>query len=141
MLMLPKKSKYRRTFKGKRPGLSFRGSSVDFGDYGLKSLGRNYVTSRQLEAARKAIVHHLKRGGKLWIRVFPDKPITKKPNEVRMGSGKGAVDHYATVVKPGRILFELSGVSKTEAYEAFKLAGDKLPIATKIVVVGGSNEE
>lgn len=133
MLLLPKKSKYRRTFKGQRPGLAFRGSTVAFGDYGLKSLGRDFVTSRQIEAARKAIVHHLKRGGKLWVRVFPDKPITKKPNEVRMGSGKGAVDHYAVVVKPGRMLFELSGVSKEDAYSAFKLASDKLPIATKIV--------
>lgn len=133
MLLLPKKSKYRRTFKGTMPGMAQRGSSISFGEFGMQSTERSFITSRQIEAARKAIVHHLKRNGKLWIRIFPDKPITRKPNEVRMGSGKGAVDHYAAVVRPGRILFELSGVAPQAAREAFRLASHKLPIRTKMI--------
>ncbi len=139
MLLVPKKSKYRRTFKGKNPGMSYRGSEVSFGDYALKAAARTSLTSRQIEAARKAIVHHLNRNGRLWIRIFPDKPITKKPNEVRMGRGKGAVDHYVAVIKPGRVLFELSGVTQAEAERAFELAAHKLPIATKFSQAGGTD--
>lgn len=137
MLLLPKKTKYRRTFTGKRPGLAQRGSKLSFGDFGLKSLDRSFVTSRQIEAARKAIVHELNRNGRIWIRVFPDKPITRKPNEIRMGSGKGAVDHYAVNILPGRILFELSGVPTELAHRALELASYKLPIKTKIVTQEG----
>jgi len=122
--------------KGRNRGLSFRGSNVDFGEYGLKAIGRGFLTSRQLEAARKAIMHYTKRGGKLWVRVFPDKPITKK-GEGRMGSGKGAVDHYVVVVKPGVILFEMSGVTEEIAREAFKRASDKLPF--KSIFISNEN--
>jgi len=135
-MLLPKKAKYRRTFRGKMKGISHRGSVIAFGEYGLKSLGRAWVSSRQIEAARKAITHHTKRGGKLWIRVFPDKPVTKKPNEVRMGGGKGGVDHYVAVVKPGRILFEISSVPEELAKEAMARAARKLPIKTKFVSAG-----
>jgi len=134
--LVPKRVKYRRQMRGGRQaGLAQRGAKVDFGDYALKAAGRGLVTSRQLEAARKAITHFTKRGGKLWIRVFPHKPITRKPNEVRMGSGKGAVDHYAAVIKPGRVLLEMSGVSKEVAEEALRLAGKKLPLETKFIEV------
>jgi len=135
-MLLPKKTKYRRQMKGRNRGLSFRGSNVDFGEYGLKAIGRGFLTSRQLEAARKAIMHYTKRGGKLWVRVFPDKPITKK-GEGRMGSGKGAVDHYVVVVKPGVILFEMSGVTEEIAREAFKRASDKLPF--KSIFISNEN--
>lgn len=140
MLLVPRKQKYRRTFKGRRRGLAHRGNTVSYGEYGLKSLGRGWLTSRQIEAARKAIVHHLKRSGKLWIRIFPDKPITRKPNEVRMGGGKGTVDHYAAVVKPGRMLFELGGVEEEEARRAFDLASDKLPVKTRFVKSYGEEQ-
>ena len=122
--------------KGRNRGLSFRGSNVDFGEYGLKAIGRGFLTSRQLESARKAIMHYTKRGGKLWVRVFPDKPITKK-GEGRMGSGKGAVDHYVVVIKPGVILFEMSGVTEEIAKEAFKRASDKLPF--KSIFISNEN--
>ena len=130
---MPKRTKYRKTQKGKRPGLSWRGSSLDFGDFGLKTLERGFISSRQIEASRKAIVHYTKRGGKVWIRIFPDKPITKKPAETRMGSGKGNLDHYVAVVKPGKMLFEISGVSKEIAEESFRRAGHKLSVKTRFV--------
>ena len=137
MLLLPKKSKYRRTFKGRNPGLATRGSKVNFGEYALKAMDRCFISSRQLESARKVIMHQLKRNGKLWIRIFPDKPITKKPNEIRMGSGKGAADHYVAVIKPGRILFELGGVTQEEAKKAFQLAAYKLPLPTQFITAEG----
>lgn len=132
-MLQPKKRKYRKEFRGKRAGLAGRGASVDFGEYGLKSLGRGWLTSRQIEAARKAITHHTKRTGKLWIRVFPDKPITKKAAGSRMGSGKGDIEEYVAVIKPGRILFELAGVSDEIAKEAFRKASHKLPFNTRII--------
>lgn len=132
-MLLPKKAKYRKRFKGRMKGISRRGTELSFGDYGLKSLGRAWLSSRQIEAARKAITHHTKRGGKLWIRIFPDKPVTKKPNEVRMGGGKGPVDHYVAVVTPGRLLFEISGLSEEVAKEAMDRAARKLPIKTKFI--------
>lgn len=119
--------------KGRIRGVSHRGFSLSFGEFGLKSMESGLLTSRQLEAARKAVTGATKRGGKMWIRVFPDKPITKKPLEVRMGKGKGAVDHYSAVVKSGKILFELSGVEKSVAEEAFRVAAAKLPFKTKFV--------
>lgn len=134
MVMLqPRKEKYRKKFRGKRRGHSIRGSKLDFGDYGLKALGRDWLTANQIEAARKAITHYTKRGGKVWIRVFPDKPITQKALGVRMGSGKGDVKGYVCVVKPGKMIFELAGVSAEIAGEALKRAAHKLPMRTKIV--------
>lgn len=132
-MLMPKRTKYRRTQKGQMPGKAWRGSEVAFGEYGLKAEGRGFVTSRQLEAARKAVSHCTKRGGKLWIRAFPHKPLTKKPSEVRMGSGKGAVDHYVAVVKPGKMLFEISGVTEELAKEALNLAAAKISVATRFV--------
>jgi large subunit ribosomal protein L16 len=132
-MLLPKKVKWRKQQKGRRRGKAVAGSSVAFGDYGLKALEAAWVTDRQIEAARVAITRHVKRGGKLWIRVFPDKPITKKPLETRMGKGKGAPEGWVCVVKPGRILYELEGLSHELAMEAFNLAAHKLPIKTKMV--------
>jgi large subunit ribosomal protein L16 len=132
-MLIPKKAKYRKRFKGKIKGKAQRGSSLDFGEYGLKALEPVLLSSKQIEAARKAIVGRTKRGGKLWVRIFPDKPITKKPSEARMGRGKGPVDHYAAVVKPGRMIFELAGVDEEVATEALKRAGAKLPMKTRIV--------
>ncbi|MCG2686287.1 50S ribosomal protein L16 [Candidatus Parcubacteria bacterium] len=132
-MLLPKKTKYRKQMRGKMGGVARRGSNIDFGEYGLKAVGRGWVTSRQIEAARRAITHYTKRGGKMWVRIFPDKPVTKKPSEVRMGSGKGPVDHYVAVVRPGRIMFELAGVSREIAREALKRAGAKFGLETKIV--------
>jgi large subunit ribosomal protein L16 len=132
-MLEPRKAKHRKQFRGKMKGKSTRGSTLAFGDYGLKSLGRGWLTSRQIEAARRAITHHTKRAGKVWIRVFPDKPVTKKPAGVRMGSGKGAVDHHVAVVTPGRIIFELAGVDEETASEAIRLAGAKLPFKTKFI--------
>lgn len=132
-MLMPKKTKYRKMQKGKMNGVATRGTTLDFGEFGLKAEGRGYLTSRQLEAARKTIAHYTKRGGRLWIRVFPAKPITKKPNETRMGSGKGAVDHYAVVIKPGRIILELGGVTKKLAEEALLRAAHKLPIKMRFV--------
>lgn len=131
--MMPKKVKYRKQQKGKRRGLAQRGSTLSFGQYGLKALGRGWVTTRQIEAARIAMTRYIKRGGKIWIRVFPDKPITKKPAETRMGSGKGSPEDWVAVVKPGRMLYEMEGVPEAVAKEAFRLAAHKLPIATKFV--------
>ncbi len=132
-MLLPKKAKYRKQFRGKMKGVAKRGSHLSFGQFGLKALEPCWITSRQIEAARKAIVYQTKRGGKLWIRIFPDKPVTKKPAEVRMGSGKGAVDHYVAVVKPGKIIFELAGVEEAVAIEALERAAQKFSIKTKVV--------
>ncbi len=131
--MMPKKVKYRKSFKGRRARIAWKGNELNFGSYGLKSLDSHWVTSRQLEASRRAIMRYLKKGGKLWIRIFPDKPVTSKGNEVPMGGGKGSVDHYVFPVTPGRILFEIDGLKKELAVSAFKKAGDKLPIKTKII--------
>ena len=129
----PKRTRFRKQQKGKNRGIAWRGSDVSFGDFGLQAVGRCKLTSRQIEAGRMAIQRHVKRAGKLWIRVFPDKPVTKKPLEVRMGSGKGAVEGWVAVVKPGRVLYELTGVTETEARDAFRLAAAKLPIKTKML--------
>ena len=130
---MPKKTKYRRKMRGNNKGIATRGSTISFGDFALKSESRGLLTSRQIEAARKAITHKTKRMGKVWIRVFPDKPITKKPAETRMGSGKAPLSHFAAVVKPGKILFEISGVPEDVARAAFKRAADKLPLKTRFV--------
>lgn len=132
-MLSPKRTKFRKAHKGNRKGQAKGGSNVDFGDFGLQATEAGYITARQLEAARIAISRHVKRGGKLYIRIFPDKPITRKPAEVRMGSGKGAVDHWVCVVRPGRMLYELEGVDEKLAREAFLLAHHKLPIKTKII--------
>ena len=132
-MLMPKKVKHRRVMKGRMRGKATRGENLDFGDYGLKALDAGWITDRQIEAARIAMTRHVKRGGKIWIRMFPDKPITKKPAETRMGSGKGAPDHWVAVVKPGRVLYEIQGVDETLAREALKLAAQKLPIKTKFV--------
>lgn len=137
-MLMPKRVKYRKQQKGRSRGATKNGAQLAFGEYGLKSTGRALVTDRQIEAARVAINRHLKRVGKLWIRVFPDKPITRKPAETRMGGGKGAPDHWAAVVKPGRVLFELSGCPESVAREAFALAAHKLNVETKTITrVGG----
>jgi large subunit ribosomal protein L16 len=132
-MLQPKKSKYRKQFRGRMKGVSYRGAQLSFGDYGLKSLGRGWLTARQIEAARRAITHHTKRAGKVWIRVFPDKPVTKKPAGAKMGKGKGDIDHYVAVVTPGRILFELTGVPKELAAEAIRRAAAKLPFKAKFI--------
>ena len=132
-MLQPKKQAHRKHFRGTRAGLSLRGSSVSFGEYGLKSLGRAWVTARQIEAARRAVVHFTKRAGKTWIRVFPDKPITQKPAGTRMGSGKGDVSQFVAVVRPGKILFEIAGIPEKDAIEALTRAGHKMPINTKVI--------
>jgi len=132
-LMIPKKVKHRKSFKGRSSKVSRKGNDLNFGSYGLKSLGSKWVTSRQLEASRRAIVRYLKKGGKPWIRVFPYKPVTSKGNEVPMGGGKGSVDHYVFPVTPGRILFEIEGIKQEDAVSALKKAADKLPVKTKII--------
>ena len=132
-MLQPKRTKYRKVQKGRNRGLASRGSKVSFGEYGLKAIGRGRITSRQIEAARRAMTRHIKRGGKIWIRVFPDKPITKKPVEVRMGKGKGNVEYWVYEVKPGKVLFELDGVDKMTANEALSKAKGKLPMLTKVV--------
>ena len=133
-MLMPKKTKFRKSMKNPQTGKATRGTEIDFGKYAIKALEPAWVTSRQIEAARRAMTRHVKRGGKIWIRIFPDKPVTKKPNEVRMGSGKGSLDHYVAVVKPGRILFEMDGVAVDVAKEALRLACHKLPMKTKIVI-------
>lgn len=130
-MLAPKRVKHRKQQKGHMAGVAFRGSSLSFGDFGLKALGCGYLTSRQIEAARIAITRHVKRGGKVWIRIFPDKSITKKPAETRMGSGKGAPEAWVAVIKPGRILYEIKGVPEAVAREALSLAAHKLPIPTR----------
>jgi large subunit ribosomal protein L16 len=132
-MLMPKRVKYRKAHRGRMKGQATRGAEVSFGEYGLQALEPSWVTSRQIEAARRAIVRHVRRGGKLWIRVFPDKPVTTKPAETRMGSGKGNVDHWVAVVKPGRVLFEITGVDESAAREAFRRAAQKLPIKTQFV--------
>ena len=133
-MLQPKRVKYRKTHKGHRRGRAHVGNTVVFGDFGLQALESAWVTARQIEAARRAITHHIRRGGNIWIRIFPDKPVTKKPAETRMGSGKGPPDHWVAVVKPGRILFEMAGVSEEMAREAMRLASHKLPIDTRFVL-------
>jgi large subunit ribosomal protein L16 len=133
-MLLPKKTKYRKQMKGRITGVATRGTEVSFGRYALRSDGVDRITSRQIEAARRAMTRYIKRGGKIWIRIFPDVPVTKKPAEVSMGSGKGSVDHYAARIRPGRILFEMDGVSEDIAKEAMRLAAHKLPVKTKFVV-------
>lgn len=130
-MLMPKRVKHRKQQRGRRRGASKGGTSVDFGEYGLKADAVGWVTARQIEAARIALTRHVKRGGKIWIRVFPDKPITKKPAEVRMGKGKGAPEEWVAVVKPGRVMFEIEGVTEELAREAIRLAGHKLPISTR----------
>ena len=132
-MLMPKRVRYRKQHRGRRAGLSKGATKVDFGEYGLKAVEVGWVTARQIEAARIALTRHLRRGGKIWIRVFPDKPVTKKPAEVRMGKGKGAPEYWVAVVKPGRVMFEIEGVSEELAREAVRLAGHKLPIGTKFV--------
>ena len=133
-MLSPKKVKYRKKQKGRMKGKAFRGNSLEFGDYGLQALECGFMSAQQIEAARVAVTRHVKRGGKMWIRVFPDKPICKKPAETRMGKGKGSPEGWVAVVKPGRILYELEGVQESLAGEAFRLAGHKLPFATRFVV-------
>ncbi|HOZ47674.1 MAG TPA: 50S ribosomal protein L16 [Candidatus Hydrogenedentes bacterium] len=132
-MLMPKRVKHRKQMRGRRRGASKGGTHVDFGEYGLKCMATGWVTGRQIEAARIALTRKLKRGGKIWIRVFPDKPITKKPAETRMGKGKGAPEAWVAVIKPGRIMFEIEGVSEELAREAVALASHKLPLATKFV--------
>ncbi len=133
-MLMPKKTKYRKSHRGRRKGMSKGGTEVNFGDFGLQALETSYITGRQIEAERITITRTMQRKGKVWINIFPHKPITKKPAEVRMGSGKGAVEYYVAVVKPGRIIFEISGVSEEVAREAMRKAGHKLPINTKFVM-------
>jgi len=133
-MLQPKRTKYRKQQKGRNRGLAYKGSKISFGSFGLKALEPTWITNRQIEAARIAMTRYMKREGKVWIRIFPDKPITKKPNEVRMGKGKGALSHYVAVVRPGRILFEMDGVPRKVAEEALRLAAQKLPVLTKFVV-------
>ncbi|MCX6345879.1 MAG: 50S ribosomal protein L16 [Armatimonadetes bacterium] len=132
-MLMPKRTKYRKQMRGSRAGKATKGNKVSFGDYGLQALEAAWITSNQIESARIAMTRHIKRGGQIWIRIFPDKPITKKPAETRMGSGKGAPEGWVAVVKPGRMLFEMSGVDESLAKEAMRLASHKLPIATKFV--------
>jgi large subunit ribosomal protein L16 len=133
-MLMPKRVKYRKTQRGKMKGNETRGTNIDFGSFGLKALEQAWITSRQIEAARVAMNRFMKRDGKVWIRIFPDKPVTKKPAETRMGSGKGSPEFWVAVVKPGRIMFEADGIPKATAEEAFRLAAAKLPIKTKFVV-------
>ena len=137
-MLAPKKVKYRKQMKGRRRGTAYRGSALAFGDYGLQATSRAWVSARELEAARVALTRHIKRGGKVWIRIFPDKPITKKPAETRMGKGKGSPEMWVAVVKPGRILFEMEGVTDAVAREAFRLAAHKLSVATQLRTRAGA---
>lgn len=132
-MLQPKRTKFRKVQKGRNRGLSQRGSKVSFGEFGLKAIGRGRITARQIEAARRAMTRHVKRGGKIWIRVFPDKPITSKPLEVRMGKGKGNVEYWVAQIQPGKVLYEMEGVSEDLAREAFELAASKLPVKTTFV--------
>ncbi len=132
-MLSPKKVKFRKQQTGRMKGKAHRGSNLNFGDFGLQAAECGYITSRQIEAARIAMTRYVKRGGKMWIRIFPDKPVTKKPAEVRMGKGKGAPEGWVAVIRPGRILYEMEGVSRESAFEAFRLAAHKLPIKTKFI--------
>lgn len=140
-MLQPRRVKYRKQHRGRRSGRAQAGNTLSFGEYGLQAQAACWLTSRQIEAARRAIVHHVKRGGKVWIRVFPDKPVTSKPAETRMGSGKGSVDYWVAVVKPGRILFEIAGVKEEAAREAMRLASQKLPIDARFVRRDTSHQE
>ena len=132
-MLAPKKVKYRKRQKGRRAGMASRGNQLNFGDYALQAMECGWLTTRQIEAARIAMTRHIKRGGKIWIRIFPDKPITKKPAETRMGKGKGAPEDWVAVIQPGRILYEMEGVTWETAQQAFRLASHKLPLATKFI--------
>lgn len=132
-MLMPKRVKYRRVHRGRMKGMAIRGNSITYGEYGLQALEPTWITSNQIEAARRAMTRYVKRGGNIWVKVFPDKPVTKKPAETRMGSGKGAPEYWVAVVKPGRILFEMGGVPEEEAREAMRLAAHKLSIKTKFV--------
>ncbi|HIN06355.1 MAG TPA: 50S ribosomal protein L16 [Dehalococcoidia bacterium] len=132
-MLQPKRTKYRKVMRGRRKGMATSGNSVDFGEFGLKAMATDWITARQIEAARVAVTRRLRRGGQVWVRVFPDKSVSKKPAEVRMGGGKAAVDHWVAVVKPGRVMFEVAGVPAADAIAALKLAGHKLPIPTRTV--------
>ena len=140
-MLLPKRVKYRRVHRGRLTGKAMRGNTVTYGDYGLQALEPAWISSRQIEAARIAMTRYIKRGGQVWIKVFPDKPVTQKPAETRMGSGKGSPEYWVAVVKPGRVMFEIGGVSEELAREAFRLASHKLPIKTKFVVKEQEAEE
>jgi large subunit ribosomal protein L16 len=137
-MLMPKRVKHRKVMRGRMSGVAKGGAFIAFGDYGLMTEEPAWITSRQIESARRAMTRSIKRGGKIWIRIFPDKPVTKKPAEVRMGSGKGAPDHWVAVVKPGRILFEMAGVPEPEAAEAMRLASHKLPVDVKFIVREGA---
>ena len=139
-MLAPKRVKFRKRFKGRTKGMATRGNTVAFGHYGLMALEPGWISNRQIEASRVALTREMKRGGKVWIRLFPDKPVTAKPAETRMGSGKGAPDHWVAVVKPGRILFEMAGVDHESAVEAMRLASHKLPVATRLVTRDGVKE-
>lgn len=143
-MLIPKRVKYRRVHRGRMKGTAYRGSTLTFGEYGLQALEPGWITSRQIEAARIAMTRYIRRGGKVWIKIFPDKPVTRKPAETRMGSGKGSPEEWVAVVKPGRVMFELAGVREELAREAMRLAAHKLPIATKFIkreeLVGGDGQ-
>lgn len=132
-MLMPKKTKYRKKMKGNMKGSETRGTELEFGEYGLQSLEPAWITSRQIEAARRAMTRHIKRGGQVWIKIFPDKPITKKPAETRMGKGKGNPEYWVAVVKPGRLMFEMAGVSREISVRALELAAQKLPVKTRII--------
>jgi len=138
-MLAPKRVKFRKQHRGRRTGVALRGSTLEFGEYGLKALEAAWITNRQIESARRAMTRYIKRGGKVWIRIFPDKPVTKKPAETRMGKGKGAPEGWVAVVKPGRILCEMEGVTEVNAKEAMRLASHKFPIATRMVSRGGAS--
>ena len=138
-MLMPKRMKYRKKHRGRMTGMANRGATLEFGDFGIQALEPGWVTNRQIEAARIAMVHHMRRGGKVWIRIFPDKVLTEKPAETRMGKGKGKPEHWVAVVKPGRFLFELRGVESEKAYKAIELAQQKLSIKTRVVVREGLN--
>jgi large subunit ribosomal protein L16 len=132
-MLMPKRVKFRKQQRGRRAGVALRGAEVSFGEYGLQALEPGWITNRQIEAARVAMTRHISRGGKIWIRVFPDKPVTIKPAETRMGKGKGNPEYWVAVIKPGRIMFEIEGISRESAHEAIRLAGRKLPIKTRMI--------
>lgn len=140
-MLMPKRTKYRRVHRGRLKGKAMRGNTITYGDYGLVALEGAWITSNQIEAARIAMTRYIRRGGQVWIKIFPDKPITEKPAETRMGSGKGAVDHWVAVVKPGKVLFEMNGVSEETAREAMRLAMHKLPIKCKFAAKAKAEEE
>jgi len=140
-MLMPKRVKFRKQQRGRRRGLATRGNTLHFGEYGLKALEPAWITNRQIEAARVALTRHVKRGGKVWIRIFPDKPVTKKPLETRMGKGKGAPEGWVAVVRPGKILFEMEGVTETEARRAMQLAAAKLPIKTRFAARFGEEKQ